>query len=753
MSETKSTLAQIRQERLLKIKGLREIGINPYPSNAQKDVSNIEVVSNYNQYEGGHVCLTGRIMSWREHGHIIFGHIQDQTGKIQLYIKSETLSPTSKDKQTLGFQDLKLLDIGDFVQACGTVTKTKRGEISLLVEELKLLTKAVRPLPEKWQGLKQKEERFRRRYLDMTMNPDTRKIFERRARFWEAIRSFLYKKGFIEIYIPVLEHVTGGADATPFVTHMNALNTDYYLRISQELPLKRLIGGGFEKVFEIGPRFRNEGISDEHLPEHIAMEYYWAYADYKKAMKLNTEMYRHIAEQVYGTQKFIINGMKVNLADEWREIDFIKIMREAFGIDIFNSTVRELKKIAGQKKIELGNDNNRNRLLDTLWKELRKTITGPAYLINEPKFLSPLAKSKPSDERITERYHILIAGSELGNGYSELNDPIDQYQRFLEQQKLREEGDEEAQMMDIDFIEMLEYGMPPTTGFGLSERVFWYFEGLSAREATPFPHMKADMEETTKEIYPEFVKLQTKEQFELIESTLAGLGENSIVTMNQEVKKDFQGLKFGYLVVDRLKIGQSNAMIQNFKKEIEQLVQKRYQDKAAIKKSLNLEGFRVIYGELGVDPRSRLNSAEALIRRVVDDKGFYDVNNLVDVYNTISAYLELPIAAYDIQKIKGMIELRYARTGDEIIKIGETKPTQIKVGELVYADEAGPICLDLNYRDADRTKITESTTKALILVDGHQEITSKEIQKSLRNLRGYIEKFNIGKVIGYGLSE
>lgn len=753
MNETKSTLAQIRQERLEKVEKLKEMGINPYPSNAQKDIDNIEIIQDYKKFEGGHVCLTGRIMSWREHGHIVFGHIQDRTGKIQLYIKSDTIKPTSKDNQTIGFDDLKLLDVGDFVQACGIITKTKRGEISLLVEEIKLLTKSIRPLPEKWQGLKQKEERYRRRYLDMTMNPETRQVFERRAKFWDATRDFLQSRGFTEIYIPVLEHVTGGADATPFVTHMNALDRDYYLRISQELPLKRLIGGGFEKVFEIGPRFRNEGMSDEHLPEHIAMEYYWAYADYKKAMKLNIELYRYIAEQVYGSQEFIINGMKVNLADEWIEIDFIDIMKKTFGIDVFTSDLSELKKVAKDRNIDLGNDNNRNRIIDTLWKDLRKTIAGPAFLINEPKFLSPLAKSKQTDERITERYHILIAGSELGNGYSELNDPVDQYQRFLEQQELRESGDDEAQMMDIDFVEMLEYGMPPTTGFGLSERVFWYLEGLSAREATPFPHMKMDLEETTKEIYPEFMNLNKKDKFKLDKSSIDNLEENELIKIQTTVKDNFEGLKFGYLVVDDLNIESSNDEINNFRLQIEKLIKIKYDSKSEIKKSPKLRGFRNIYDEFGVDPNSRLNSSEALIRRVVDGKGFYSINNLVDLYNAISAYFELPMAAYDLSRIKGMVELRYAKEGENIIRIGEKDPITISSGELVYADNEGAICMDLNYRDADRTKITDNTKKALILVDGHQDITHREIKETLETLKFYIEKFSIGKVSGYGFSE
>lgn len=502
-----STLAQIRQERLEKIEKLKELGIETYPAKAEKEASNKEIIENFEKFDGKTLTLAGRLMSKREHGKLAFGHIMDQSGQIQLYIREDEISKTSKENQTIGFEHLNLIDVGDFVQATGTVTKTQRGEISLLVKELKLLTKSIRPLPEKWEGIKDKEVRYRRRYLDMTMNKGVRDVFERRSKFWGAVRDFLESKGFDEIYIPVLEHVTGGADANPFVTHMDALDSDFYLRISQELPLKRLLGGGFDKVFEIGPRFRNEGVSDEHLPEHIAMEYYWGYANFEEAMKLNVAMYRYIAEKVYGTQKFNIGGMEVDLSKEWEKISFPEIMKERFDIEVFDTPVEELTKIAAKNGVEVDENSNRSRLIDGLWKLIRKDIAGPAFLVDEPKFLSPLAKSKPENPKITERYHILIGGSELGNGYSELNDPVDQYNRFIEQQKLREAGDDEAQMMDIDFVEMLEYGMPPTTGFGLSERVFWYFENKTAREATPFPHMKNYMDELTKEIYPEYAEL------------------------------------------------------------------------------------------------------------------------------------------------------------------------------------------------------------------------------------------------------
>ncbi len=494
-----SSLIGQRQLRLEKVQKLRDMGFDPFPSQANKQIDNSEVVSKFSEYENKTVTIAGRLMSWREHGALIFGDLQDQSGKIQLYIKQDEINATDKAKQTLGFTDLGLLDVGDIVEVSGVVTKTNRGEISILVKDLRVLTKAIRPLPTE---LEDKEDRFRRRYLDMALHTEVRERFVRRSKFWQAIREFLDSKGFIEVNIPVLEHTTGGADAKPFSTHFDALDQDFYLRISHELPLKRLIGGGFEKVYDIGPRFRNEGIDDEHLPEHIAMEWYWAYADFRMGMELTKEMFQHVMQAVYGKQTFTMRGFEVDLSKDWEEIKYLEIIKSRFGIDALTYDVAKMNEVLKQNAIDLGTDVNRNRVVDNLWKLIRKTIAGPAFLIEVPKEFSPLAKANKDNIELTDRFHTIIAGSELTNAYSELNDPVDQLDRFMEQEKLREGGDAEAQMLDIDFVEMLEYGMPPACGFGLSERVFWFFENVSAKEGVPFPQLKAEIDNITRAIYP-----------------------------------------------------------------------------------------------------------------------------------------------------------------------------------------------------------------------------------------------------------
>ncbi|HEY4483182.1 MAG TPA: lysine--tRNA ligase [Candidatus Paceibacterota bacterium] len=496
-----ASLIEIRQERLRKVQELRKLGINPYPARSGRTHSNKEVVEQFSEFENKSVTLVGRLMSWREHGPICFGDIEDESSRIQLYIKQDVLLPFDKEKGSLGYNELPLLDVGDFVQATGKIVKTKTGQISIEVSRIVLLTKSLRPLPDKHEGLKDPELIFRQRYLDLATNPERREFFKRKSRFWEVNRAFMKERGFIEVETPVLEQVPGGADAAPFTTHHNALDQDFYLRISTELYLKRLIGGGFEKVFTLGPNFRNEGIDDEHLQEYSQIEWYWAYADYRQNMDMVRDMFRYIATEVYGKTKFVKGDHVFDLAGEWPEIDYTQSIKDKTGIDIWNASESDMEQALAKQGIKLEGVVNKARLIDNLWKTVRKTLAGPAFLVNEPKFMSPLAKSKPENAELTERFHIVLGGSELGNGYSELNDPVDQLARFKDQQKARDEGDAEAQMLDVDFVEMLEYGMPPVSGYAHSERLFFFLENLPAREATLFPQLRRKSTDIQKELY------------------------------------------------------------------------------------------------------------------------------------------------------------------------------------------------------------------------------------------------------------
>ncbi len=497
---TQLPLEQLRQIRIDKLNELKKLGVNPYPSDSFKNTDNAEIKERYNELEGKEVTVAGRIKSIRKHGKLMFIDIYDASGSIQIYIKSENLQNANHDNSELNFDELHLLDESDFIEVTGNVVKTKSGEVSVEAKKLRILTKTLRAIPKK---LKDKEIRFRRRYVDTNVNRDVYERFIRRALFWKAHRDFFDKHGFIEMAIPVLEHIPGGGDAVPFITHMNAIDEDFYLRISHELPLKRLIGAGYEKIYDIGPRFRNEGLSDEHLPEHYAMEFYWAYANWKQGMKLVEDLFNYIIDKVYdGKRVFEIRGFTVDFSNGWEVIDFAKIMQEKYDIkDIYKVTEKELREVVDRYEIEVEGNFNIPRVVDTLWKNVRKEIAGPAFLINHPKYLSPLQKPSLENPNMVERFQPIVAGSELGNGWSEVNDPIDQFERFMEQQKLREQGDEEAQFLDIDYVEMLEYGMPPTFGYGHSERVFWFLEDVSAREGVPFPQLKFEISDVTRKIY------------------------------------------------------------------------------------------------------------------------------------------------------------------------------------------------------------------------------------------------------------
>lgn len=498
-----ATLKELRDERLRKLQALRDLGVDPYPANARRTHMIARITSDFDKLENQTVTVVGRIMTTRKFGKLAFLVLRDMSGQVQLFLKSDTVEPLDAAHSRIGMSELNLLDPGDFIEATGPVIRSKTGEISIDVRELRILTKSLRGMPTEQEGFRDKEERFRRRYVDMNVNRDVRERFVRRSKFWQATRKFLDDHGFIEVNIPVLEHTTGGADANPFVTHMDALDQDFYLRISHELPLKRLIGAGFEKVYDLGPRFRNENYSDEHLPEHVAMEWYWAYANWEDGMKFMEEMYKYVLQETFGTLQFTVRGFEINLDKPWERWDYAEVIKKHYGIDVYDTTIDEIAAKLKEHGLEVEKSDSIPRGIDKLWKNIRKDVAGPIWLINTPKFISPLSKSSVDNPHTVQRFQPVMLGSELGNGFSELNDPIDQYQRFVEQQSMRDSGDDEAMMLDIDYVEMLEYGMPPACGWGNSERVFWLFEGVTAREGVPFPQLRLEYDETTKKLYPE----------------------------------------------------------------------------------------------------------------------------------------------------------------------------------------------------------------------------------------------------------
>lgn len=481
-----ASLEEIKEARLGKLEKLREAGIDPYPAKTERDFEITKLISDFEklQSENKSVIIAGRVMAMRLQGAIAFADIFDGTGKFQILLKK---GEGINDKDFDLF--IETIDIGDFIQATGTLFVTKREEKTIQVSGWKILTKSLQPLPEKWRGLQDVEERYRKRYLDFLMNEELRGLVVKKSKFWDVVRNFFKGKGFLEVETPTLELTTGGAEARPFKTHHNDFDLDMYLRISVgELWQKRLMAAGFPRTFEIGRVYRNEGTSPEHLQEFTNMEFYWGYADYRDGMNLVKELYKTIAKEVFGKSKFEYNGHTFDLADEWQEIDYTNEIKKQTGIDIEEASEDEIKDKLQELKVTYKGDN-KERLTDTLWKYCRKNISGPAFVVNHPTLVAPLAK-KVLNKNTTQMFQPIIAGSEVGRGYSELNDPIDQRERFEVQGRLMEAGDEEAMMPDLEFVETLEYGMPPTCGFGFGERLFAILAGKPVRELQTFPLMR-----------------------------------------------------------------------------------------------------------------------------------------------------------------------------------------------------------------------------------------------------------------------
>ncbi len=485
-----ASLEEIRTERLKKLDILKSRGFEAYPSKVARDYSLKEVRDDYEKLfiHSNTVALVGRVMAIRGQGAIQFIVLNDGTGTFQGVLKRDVLG---EEKMNLFGE---VVDIGDFVGIEGRLFETQRQEKSVEVASWTMAAKSLRPLPEKWHGLQDPEEKLRQRYLDILFDDELRDLFVKKSKFWNAIRTFLLNEGFLEVETPVLENTTGGADAKPFATHHNALDLDVFLRIAcGELWQKRLMVAGYTKVFEIGRIFRNEGMSAEHAQDYTQLEFYWAYANYEDGMKLVERMYKHVAMEVFGTLVFTIHGHEVDLGKQWERYDYCETIKKMTGVDVRSASVSvrvEILEKLVSLHIEHKPSDNLTRLIDLLWKHCRKQLSGPGFLVNVFWKMSPLAKRNPSDTVTVEQFQPIIAGSEVGKGYSELNDPIDQRVRFEDQQRMRDAGDEEAQMFDRDFVEALEHGMPPTCGFGVSERLFAFLADKPIRETQIFPLMK-----------------------------------------------------------------------------------------------------------------------------------------------------------------------------------------------------------------------------------------------------------------------
>ncbi len=479
-------LIQIRKD---KLEELTKNGKNPFEiTKYNRTHTSKEVKDNYESLEGKDVSVAGRIMSKRIMGKASFCTIQDSNGKIQSYVSTNDLGEEN-------YKEFKTYDVGDIIGITGFVFKTRTEEISVHAKEIILLSKSLRPLPEKFHGLKDTDLRYRQRYVDLIVNPEVKDTFIKRSQIINEIRKVLDEKGYLEVETPILNTISGGATARPFVTHHNTLGLDMYLRIATELNLKRLIVGGYDKVYEIGRIFRNEGMDIRHNPEFTSIELYAAYEDYNDMMDITEEIFKRCALKVCGTTKITYQGTEVDLGPKWKRITMIDSIKEACGVDFNNiNTDEEAIAIAKEKNVEIPDGKaTRGNIISLFFDEfVEKTIVEPTFVYDYPIEISPLAKKKKGDPRLVERFEAFICGREYGNAFSELNDPVDQYERFKEEIAARENGDEEAGMMDEDYINALEYGLPPTGGLGIGiDRVVMLLtDSASIRDVLLFPTMK-----------------------------------------------------------------------------------------------------------------------------------------------------------------------------------------------------------------------------------------------------------------------
>jgi lysyl-tRNA synthetase, class II len=482
-------LREIKKERVKKLEYLERSGVEPYPLETNRSHLISGVLSSFSQLEKSkkEIIVVGRMRSFRVHGGATFADIEDGTGKIQLFFRKDHVGPKKYD------WFLKFLDLGDFLEARGVVFKTKRKEKSLLITDCKIISKSILPLPEKWHGLKDKEERFRKRYLDLVMNKEAKEKFVMRNNIIQELRNFLIKKSFIEVETPILQTIYGGAKAKPFKTHLNALDIDVYLRIAPELYLKELLVGGFEKVFEMGRVFRNEGIDKHHNPDFTSLEFYWAYADYKDMMKLTEEMISKVVKKVFGKLEIEYEDKKINFKTPWQRLEFYELINKDANIDLEAIHLEKLKEEAKKMGIKIEKGEGKSEIADKIYKQKsRDKIIQPTFVIHHPVGAFPLAKHHPTLKDRLANFQLIIGGWELVNAFSELNDPMKQREIFKEQEKMFKQGYAEAQRTDENFLEALEHGMPPAAGFGMGiDRLTALLTNShSLREVIFFPLMR-----------------------------------------------------------------------------------------------------------------------------------------------------------------------------------------------------------------------------------------------------------------------
>ena len=693
--------SNLRQQMIEKLERIRALGWNPYPASYPKE----QTIGESRGMEGKTVKTAGRITSFRSHGNISFADLKDETGKIQLFLKKELLGEL--------YDHLKLLDLGDFIGVEGEVVTTTAGELSIAPTSYTLLTKVLRPLPSEWYGVKDVETRYRQRYLDLLLNPEVRERFNTRTKLVRAVREYLDNLGFWEVETPTLQPLYGGANAKPFKTHLNALNKDVYLRIADELYLKRLMVGGYERVYEICKDFRNEGIDQTHFPEFTMIEWYEAYADYNRVMDVAEGLCKHIAQKLNGNTTLQIEDKTIDIGGDWKRISMTEILKEKLGLDVDEETEASLLEFAKLNcpHMEILGGETRGQLIFMIFDHLiPKQLSEPTWIIDYPEDVSPLSKPHRSKPGWVERFEGYVGGKEIFDGWSELTDPVIQRERFTKDVSAARKDKEEAQQLDEDFLLAMEHGMPPTGGIGVGiDRLTMFFTNKwGIKEVVLFPTLKSDSTPAVQSV------------------------SNEHLTIDSSVLQKFPAMKVGVAVIKGVSVTKLNEELEKEKEKVVATLSGLTNEQ--INEIPEVQSYRAIYKTMGVDYHSRRPSPEALLRRLASGKELYNINTAVDATNVIVLKHKISIGVFDLDKLEFPTTLTLAKGEEKIHLLGETEETLIKKGEMIYTDQTGPFNLDLNYRDSVRTAVTEETKNLYINVDGGEGITEEKVQMVLNEV-------------------
>ena len=727
-----ATIDEIRKNRIKKLKAIKKAGFNPYPAKTKRTHTINEIISNFSKFQKAKkkLVLAGRIRLIRGHGKSLFLHFEDGSGKIQAYFKQDILG----EKRYKFF--LNNFDIGDFVEIKGALFKTKTNERTIQASDFTMLAKSLRPLPEKWHGLQDIEQRYRKRYLDLLMNPEVRKRFDTRTKLIKEIRNYLDKLGYLEVETPTLQSLYGGTNARPFITHLNAFNKDFYLRVADELYLKRLVIGGYDKIYEICKDFRNEGIDLMHNPEFTMIEFYEAYVDYNKIMDITEGLFKYLARKIFGKTILQIHDKKINIGQKWPRIELTKAIKKYLKIDVEKMNKQELSQFCKKNNIEVLKGMSKGQLIFEIFERLVSSkLINPVWIIDYPEEVSPLSKKHFKKQGFVERFEGYVGGKEICDGWTEINDPLDQRHRFEQDQAMARKAKDkiEAHPIDQDFLEAMEYGMPPLGGIGIGiDRLTMFFTNTwSIKEVILFPTLRPKTDQ----------KVSTEKK----KAGVSQKDNKDIFNIDGGVKKKFPAIKVGVALIEGVEVKKKVKELEEYKKQV--FAELKSLKTEEIGKISSIKAYRKLFKAFGIDYHSRRPAPEALLRRIATGQGLYQVNNVVDAYNLAVLQTKISLGAFDLDNLVLPKVLRFAKKGEEIILLGESAPTAINEGELIYTDQKGPVTLDLNYRDCNRTKIIGKTKNIFLIADGCEGISRNEVKKALDLGCELITKFAGGEVI------